>query len=291
MEKKYLSRKETAEVFGVHPQTITNWLEKGILLGHVAHGSTLIELQSIEQLKASFGDIVEAEEKIQQYKVEIREQAAEYRKQLAACNEAQKQLSDDAWIYGSIFKNAKMLAHLFANAFTALSTHSNERARRIVIRFLMGYRMSEIAAEFHLGPERVRQIIKKSINRLQYANKIGIITNDYYRTRKINEMLMEENMQLKAKNIQLKERLEKELYHGNHPENILNTKLEDLRLSARTYRVLNINDIETLGDIAHYKRNKIERLHGIGEKAMKELDNLLAAKGLHWKMTPEEYCL
>ena len=74
MEKKYISRKEAAEVFGVHPQTIANWLEKGILLGHVAQGSTFIDIQSIEQLKASFGDIVEAEAKIQQYKVEIKEQ-------------------------------------------------------------------------------------------------------------------------------------------------------------------------------------------------------------------------
>ena len=106
MEKKYISRKEAAEVFGVHPQTIANWLEKGLLLGHISQRGSFIDIQSIEQLKASFGDIVEAEEKIQQYKVEIKEQAAEYRKQLAACNEAQKQLSNDAWIYGSIFRNA-----------------------------------------------------------------------------------------------------------------------------------------------------------------------------------------
>ena len=291
MEKKYISRKEAAEVFGVHPQTIANWLEKGILLGHVAQGSTFIDIQSIEQLKASFGDIVEAEAKIQQYKVEIKEQAAEYRKQLAACNEAQKQLSDDTWIYGSVFRNARMLAHLFVNAFTALSTNSNERAQYIVVRFLMGYRISEIAAEFHLCPERIRQIIEKSINRLKYANKVGVMNNDYYRTRKINDMLMEENMQLKAQYIQLKEQLEKRLYSANDPDNILNTNIEGLHLSPRTYHVLDINEIETLGDIAYSKRNKFEKLRGIGAKSMKELDDLLAAKGLHWKMTPEEYCL
>lgn len=291
MEKKYLSRKEAAEVFGVHPKTITNWLEKGLLLGHITQGSTMVDIQSIEQLKTSFGDIVEAEKKIQQYKAEIREQTAEYRKQMTECNKLQKQLSNDAWIYGSIFKNARMLAHLFVNAFTALSTDSNERAQRIVIRFLMGYRLSEIAAEFHLCPERVRQIIERSINRLQYANKVGIITNDYYRTRKINDALMEENMQLRAKNIQLKKRLEKELYNGNHPEDILSIKLEDLNLSARTYRILDLQDINTLGDIAHCKRNQIEKLRNMGAKGMKELDDLLAAKGLHWKLIPEEYCL
>lgn len=102
---------------------------------------------------------------------------------------------------------------------------------------------------------------------------------------------MEENMQLKAQYIQLKEQLEKRLYSANDPDNILNTKIEGLHLSPRTYHVLDINEIETLGDIAYSKRNKFEKLRGIGAKSMKELDDLLAAKGLHWKMTPEEYCL
>ena len=65
-------------------------------------------------------------------------------------------------------------------------------------------------------------------------------------------------MQLKAQYIQLKEQLEKRLYSANDPDNILNTKIEGLHLSPRTYHVLDINEIETLGDIAYSKRNKFE---------------------------------
>ena len=68
MKKNYITRQEAAEIFNVHPQTIKNWIDRGLLLaGKRATTGTLVDFQSVEALQASFGNIKEAERNIKEY--------------------------------------------------------------------------------------------------------------------------------------------------------------------------------------------------------------------------------
>lgn len=59
--KRCLSRRDVAEIFGVHPQTITNWIDRGLLSGIDVYGRTFVDIRSVERLQSEFSDVVDME--------------------------------------------------------------------------------------------------------------------------------------------------------------------------------------------------------------------------------------
>ena len=43
--KRYLLRTKVAEIFDVHPQTITNWIDRGLLSGMDIYGRTFVDIR------------------------------------------------------------------------------------------------------------------------------------------------------------------------------------------------------------------------------------------------------
>lgn len=61
--KRYLLRTKVAEIFDVHPQTITNWIDRGLLSGMDIYGRTFVDIRSVERLQSEFSDVVDMEKK------------------------------------------------------------------------------------------------------------------------------------------------------------------------------------------------------------------------------------
>ncbi|MCX6764405.1 MAG: DNA-directed RNA polymerase subunit alpha [Candidatus Nealsonbacteria bacterium] len=70
---------------------------------------------------------------------------------------------------------------------------------------------------------------------------------------------------------------------GKKDENVLETKIEDLKLSTRTINALSANKIKTVGGILKRKLSEIE---GLGEKGIKEIKKVL--KKLNIELETEE---
>ena len=275
MEKKrYITRIEASKIFNVHPQTITNWMERGLLIGEKASHSTLIDYLSIEKLISSFGDITEVEKNIETYKAECRGLEKEY-KQLT------QNLKSRNWIYRNVFRNTNILADLFENAFRKLSIGREERTIDIVKMFLEGHTFREIGDKYGLKEVRISQILRKGVYQLRHANS-------YYDLIEQNKHLMDTNIKLSTENTELTKKLQAIYKRDKYIAEALNHKIENYPLSNHTLNCLQHAQIQTLGELAQHNRREISILWNIGTKSMKELDDLLASNHLQWG-TPYEF--
>lgn len=275
MEKKrYITRIEASKIFNVHPQTITNWMERGLLVGKKTSHSTLINYLSIEKLISSFGDITEVEKNIETYKAECRELEKEYK-------QVTQNLKSRNWIYRNVFRNANILANLFENAFCKLSINREERTVDIVKMFLEGHTFQEIGDKYSLQEVRTSQILRKGVYQLRYADTYKDLMEQ-------NKHLMDINIKLSTENTKLTEKLQGIYKRDKYIIEILNHKIENYPLSNHTLNSLQHAQIQTLGELAQHNRREISILWNIGTKSMKELDDLLASNHLQWG-TPYEF--
>lgn len=275
MEKKrYITRIEASKIFNVHPQTITNWMERGVLVGKNTGHNILVDYLSIEKLISSFGDITEVEKNIETYKTECRELEKEY-KQLS------QNLKSRNWIYSNVIRNAKILANLFENAFCKLSRSREERTIDIVRMFLKGHTFEEIGDKYSLQRVRIGQIIRKGVYQLRYADTYKDLIEQ-------NKHLMDINIKLSTENTKLTKKLQAIDQRDKYITEVLNHKIENYPLSNKTLNCLQYAQIRTLGELAQHNRREISSLRSIGTKSMKELDDLLASNHLQWG-TPYEF--
>lgn len=273
-KKKYITRIEASKIFNVQPQTITNWMERGLVIGKKTGHSTRIDYLSIEKLISSFGDITEVEKNIETYKAECRELEKEY-KQLS------QNLKSRNWIYSNVIRNAEILANLFENAFCKLSRSREERTIDIVRMFLEGHTFEEIGDKYSLQRVRIGQIIRKGVYQLRYADTYKDLIEQ-------NKHLMDINIKLSTENTKLTQKLQAIDQRDKYIIEVLNHKIESYPLSNKTLNGLQYAQIRTLGELAQYSRQEISRIRNLGAKSMKELDDLLASNHLQWG-TPYEF--
>ena len=70
---------------------------------------------------------------------------------------------------------------------------------------------------------------------------------------------------------------------------LLKTSLEDLGLSVRAYNCLKNAHIRTLGDLVRLTIEEISKFRNFGKKSLKELEELVASKGLNFGMDISAY--
>jgi DNA-directed RNA polymerase subunit alpha len=76
-----------------------------------------------------------------------------------------------------------------------------------------------------------------------------------------------------------------------HMRQLLKTKLADLDLSVRALNCLKAADVETLADLVSFNKNDLLKFRNFGKKSLTELEDLVAAKGLHFGMNLAKYKL
>ncbi len=75
----------------------------------------------------------------------------------------------------------------------------------------------------------------------------------------------------------------------NQLRQLLKSKLVDLDLSVRALNCLKSADVETLGELVSFNKNDLLKFRNFGKKSLAELDDLLAAKQLHFGMNVAKY--
>ena len=76
-----------------------------------------------------------------------------------------------------------------------------------------------------------------------------------------------------------------------HMRQLLKTKLVDMDLSVRALNCLKAAEVETLGDLVSFNKNDLMKFRNFGKKSLTELDELVAAKNLHFGMDLAKYKL
>lgn len=263
-----MTRNDAAAYLGVDPQTITNWVNKGLLGGYNDKSSKRfwVNADDVKKYSEKYKMLSVTEDLLDR---EQKELLASERK----VNAKIQMLMHDA-LNVSFFSYDKIGGSLCT--LLELTSQGGMREKKIMQAFFNGDRISNIAYEFGLSRERVRQIVIKAIRKFNYA---------------IEELadLKQENNSLKEeiKNVKMQlimQEGEKEELSEDVPPSVFSIRLVNCKLPVRVLNVTKAADIDTIGDLVQYSKFEMVKFRNFGKKSLMQLDEFIHEMGLEWGM-------
>ena len=101
-------------------------------------------------------------------------------------------------------------------------------------------------------------------------------------------LFSEERITLEADEIAETETYDEESLHMRQ---LLKTKLIDMDLSVRALNCLKAAEVDTLGDLVSFNKSDLMKFRNFGKKSLTELEELVIAKGLNFRMDLAKYKL
>lgn len=294
---KMITRSEAAALIGRDPQTVSNWLDAGIIKGRKTTKWTMIDEDSILALNDTLQDLADMEAKVKD--------ALEEKKRLA--EQLKEEIHD---LRHSIrimhLVGADTIRDKFFHSLADAAFHSrlmDTRKYEVLNRIIDNKDLDAIADEFFVSRARILQIAGKaveSISRLEnYDDLMKETENQRQRLEMADEVIRNKDEEIRQLRQQLKIKEAPEMGEAEEivqMRKLLNTRLVDIGISVRTLNCL-VNDpinrsyvkVETLGDLVQYHKTDLLKLRNFGKKALGELDDLLDSCGLDFGMNVDEY--
>ena len=285
---RLISRDEAAMLLDVTPQTISNWVEKGILKYHQVYHQLKIDKATIEKYFDTLSDLAFIEKRVFAAKRDL----------LLAEKELEKNLDDTRSAIHLLGKGVP--AYLINEIFSAIIEASGddvlkERERNILTMLLEGKDVVDVAEDYGLTRSRIMQIASHAVHKLATVKTFSEL-------RKECKQLVFENKNFPIVVQSFQNRI-KELERLNDIEAVpvseydyllgdkggtftalMDTKVIDLYITVRSLNCLKAADIETLGDLIKYNKTDLLKFRNFGKKSMTELDDLLDSMNLHFGM-------
>ena len=270
-----ISRQEAAELLDCDPQTISNWVEKGAIIGHKVGNYLMIDRESIEHYFDDFKILADMASKIAELKTEYQN----------IIND-QKALLDEAKGDSLTSQRAKEIFRRNQLTLISLSEsyykgYFNNREREVLVDVIKGVKLEDIGKKLGLTRERIMQIATKAANKLTQIEDL--------------KQIRDENIALKEENDRLKQYIADQNLKVSAYENndrlrftIFEKRLNELNLTVRTQNGLKQLNCDTLGDVVKLDMSMLLKARNFGKKSLAEIDEFIKRLGLHWGMNPEK---
>lgn len=287
----YISRQEAAQILGVNAQTISNYIDRGLLSYKQIGNMKYLKRTEIEEMKDQF---VEYEANRNLLTNLIIEQVELKKKVEARISSFKTNLEDLACAEELIFGNLKILLATHRNYF-------NEREKFLIDTICsqdhLGVQFRTIADALNVSRERLRQIIVRMFRRLvDYQNE------EQDRSIKNREKIEELEEQISAYKISEKMQEKRSATISEiqgYSRSVLKQKVIDVEwvdwchrkkvgVSVRCLNCLRAADIETIADLVTYTKQDLLKFRNFGKKSLTELDDMLECLGLHFGMSEHE---
>lgn len=259
---RFISRSEAAAILGCSTQTISNWVERGIIKGHKIDNTLLVDKESIEKLFDTASDVAEMEKKLKEVRSQLQDEIEKNEQTVKSLYE------DNLWsIQDKFFKE------LSDSILDSVKDQLSEREFFIVSGVLKGKPTLEIAKEAGCNVETVRH------NWHRIAPKLIELINDPT-VRQEKEDLAEENQKLKDEINGVKDEIRRQQL--NRRDQALQAApftrdLLDFGFSPHFYRR---SGIKTLADLLEYDENHLLNIPNIGRRAIDKIQERLDMMGL-----------
>lgn len=276
-----ITRKEAAELLGVSIQTITNYVNQGLLGGFKGEkGIQYVNADDVEAYASKYKFITVSQQlldrklsELEQARRQVDEEMAELRRNLVG--NLPKYLGEEVCSAISAVYEAGFVPGM------------KQRECDILCSCIKGEELKSIAQRYHLTRERVRQVVVKACRR------ISTHTDDLRTNIRTNRELRSEVAMLKSSlttlrsdfNIYRAEREETLLSENDTQEPaITRTLLTDLNFSVRLQNALAREQITTLGELlTKYTPDTLAKLRSLGKKSLIEIRDFLDERGLSFK--------
>lgn len=301
---KMITRSEAAQLLGREPQTVSNWLQAGIIKGRKTTRCTMIDQDSILSLFDTLQELADMEKSV--------DKALEEKKQL------QEQLTEQIRdLRHSVrimhFIGADSIRKDFFQSVTEAARTSNlitYQEHRILMRVIENVPMDRIGKEFGISRARILQITGKALPKIAALGDYSTVRTELEETKKrleaAGEVIRNKDMEIAELRKMTGTTDESDETDLSEPEEIvrmrelLNTRLVDMGLSTRTLNclrcgVINIGntrewvEIETLGDLVQCSKTYLFKIRNFGKVSLRELDNLLDSLNLSFDMDVSKY--
>ena len=285
---RLLSRDEAALLLDVTPQTISNWVEKGVLKGHFVDRLLKIDKATIEKYFDTLSDLAFIEKRIFAAKRDL---------QLAE-KELEKNLDDTRSAIHLLGKGVP--AHLLNEIFSAIIEASGddvlkEREKTILTMLLEGKDVEFVAEEYGLTRSRIMQIVSKSVRKLATVKTFSELRREYKQLvfdnanfQNVIEALQNRIKKLeRINNIDTAPVSEYDYLLGDKGGTftaMMNTPVYDLDISVRSLNCLKGADVDTLYDLVKCNKTDLMKFRNFGKKSLTELEDLLESLHLHFGM-------
>lgn len=269
---KLITKQQAADMLGVSPRTINDWIANGILRRHTikrtentARPFMYLDTDSLSAVQDTVNDTKRLQEALTKEHDALEKQLHELRNTAALDNYCVQLFLTHA------------VDAMYNTEFCPPRTVS-------IIRCLLlyGRTYKQVADDLGLSKQRVTQIFSQEMQRMK--NRICRLHQALDR----ESVLSNENAALVAENRLLRQKLsehETTAQESNLIEQLLVQPMEQYRseLSARALNGLKYADIQTIGDLVNYNRTKLLSMRNFGRKSITELDEFLERRGLTWK--------
>ena len=276
--KLYLTRNETAKLLGVTPQTVSNYLEKGLLVESSKRDPKAIAMrilrQSVETLLEEGYDVLEQSKAMEALSKELKETREYF---LRKRDELKADLAI-LEIRRDFQLNVREFAEIVASYLKGNDVISKSEAR-VVLEILSGNSIEGVARKLNLCVSTVRYLYHKCCNAL-YEGQHPSYTELQQQNKNLIEKLSEERKRYaelallpKGKGDSLDEGV---IYV---PQALIGL---GQGLSVRLYNNLRAGNFENLYEMVFGSRSSLMHIRNFGRKSLNELDLIMERYGLRF---------
>ncbi len=311
MKKKAIAPKlmtigDAEKKTGMSRQTLTNWMDTGLLPGMRTSRSIWISTEAINKLLDATVPANNIRKEVEKLNEQYTAQKAELEKKIAEMNSCVRDINCALEYYNVPTAKREVIEKMLKIFGEKLNT----REKFIMEQFMKGKSVQELSDTLGLSPERLWHVFNYGMQKFEESTSIF---DENKRLREENERLKIEHaimkdayINVRNKNTELDTSLQSyRILHENvapfngeslseeesHMIALLRTKLEDCNISVRVLNVLKKAEVETIGDLVSHNKVDILKYRDMGRKALNELDDLVEALNLSFGMDVQKYLM
>lgn len=266
-KNRLISRQDAAEILQCDQQTISNWVEVGIIKGHMVNRRLMVDSKTIEAILDTAHDANQAKTRIEAIKRDLLKEEHELQLKI---NDTRNALR--LWKHTSIGYIGREAAY---NMLLSYQPLFSETELSIIKSLIEVGDISAVAANYGLSSTRIAQIACKVVRKIRNAKRYGTLLDEVDRLEEENKNLKNQLL-LAGEKVEIEKIVEKSV--------LLSKNIVDLPFTVRTINVMQRAEIQTVGDMMSFKKSELLRFRNMGKKTLRELEEFADKYGLEFGM-------
>ena len=282
-----ITRKKAAEILGLSRQTISNYIEQGLIGSCVGeHGILYVNSEDVEKYAQKY-KMIAANEKM------IDDKLKEVEAHKRAINVELTELRNRATANGKLAANAVSMLFGVINAMSHLgiTPKLSYRESKLLKDIINGMTYDELSLKYDLTTTRIRQIVDKTCNKLTYnedATIADIATNQDLR-------IVIENLKKKLKAVQTsydeyrRAKGDVPVSGAVLPPLILCKDVNDCDFPVRVLNIFRWCEVYTVGDLLRkfHGKSDLDKIRNLGKKSVWIILDFIEENNLSFKQNGE----
>ena len=282
-----ITRKKAAEILGLSRQTISNYIEQGLIGSCVGeHGILYVNSEDVEKYAQKY-KMLAANEKM------IDDKLKEVEAHKRAINVELTELRNRATANGKLAANAVGMLFGVINAMSYLNITPklSYRESKLLKDIINGMTYDELSLKYDLTTTRIRQIVEKTCNKLtdnEDATIADIATNQDLR-------IVIENLKKKLKSVQTsydeyrRAKGDVPVSSAVLPPLILGKDVNDCNFPVRILNMFKWCDVYTVGDLLRkfHGKSDLYKIRNLGKKSVWIILDFIEENNLSFKQNGE----